>query len=587
MMYLKHSLAIAACIIIQCLIVVPANCQVDSNKIDNAAVSPRVRLDSSFQADALYYEAMRARVKNDDREEEKLLSMVVAFNPNASGAYYDLSRLSFKQNRADKATEYIRKAIALNDTNVWYKRQYAEILSLSNKFEEAAAQFMQIAKLNKNNEEDLFKAAKLYQHVGKYDLALTALDQLLKKDPWNEEVLDQKKALYLKKNDVESVANIVRQQIDNNPKDSRFYAELAELYDNNSQEEKSELLYKKLELEFADDALAQYALAHYYKKKNNIAKYTEYTRKVITNKGLDADAQLSFLGAYIMELHNDSVRLREGLELSKALAENNPNNAPARSFYGDVLRMNNRYDEAAEEYKKALLADPSVYNTWETLLITYLNRSTADSMVLYSEKALRLFPNQAALHYLNGLAYTLKKDYTKSVKSINRAIDMLPDDKSDQLADMYVALGDAYNFLKQYPLSDESYDKALKLAPENATLLNNYAYYLSVRNVRLEDAEKMSKKSLDIRKDEPTFLDTYGWILYKQGKNDKALEYIQKAVDLSQGKADGALWEHLGDVNFKMGNIEKAVEYWKKAKTVGSDNPDIDKKINERKLYES
>lgn len=586
MMYLKHSLAIAASII-QCLIVSPANCQVDSNKIDNIAAAPRIRLDSNFQAEALYYEAMRARVKNDDREEEKLLAMVVAYNPNASGAYYDLSRLSFKQNRADKATEYIRKAIALNDTNVWYMRQYAEILSLSNKFEEAAAQFMQIAKLNKNNEEDLFKAAKLYQHVGKYDLALTALDLLLKKDPWNDEVLDQKKALYLKKNDVESVANIVKQQIDNNPKDSRYYTELAELYDNNRQEEKAEKLYNKLEQDFADDALAQYALAHYYKKKNNTAKYNEYTRKVITNKGLDAEAQLTFLGAYIMELQNDTVRLKEGLELSKALAENNPNNAPARNFYGDVLRMNDKYDEASEEYKKALQIDPSVYNTWETLLITYLNRSTADSMVLYSEKALRLFPNQATLHYLNGIAYTLKKDYAKSVKSINRAIDMLPDDKSDQLADMYVALGDAYNFLKQYSLSDESYDKALKLAPENATLLNNYAYYLSVRNVRLDEAEKMSKKSLDIRKDEPTFLDTYGWILYKQGKNDKALEHIQKAVDLSQGKADGALWEHLGDVHFKLGNTDKAVEYWKKAKTVGSDNPDIDKKINERKLYES
>ena len=61
MMYLKHSLAIAASII-QCLIVSPANCQVDSNKIDNIAAAPRIHLDSNFQAEAVYYETMRARV---------------------------------------------------------------------------------------------------------------------------------------------------------------------------------------------------------------------------------------------------------------------------------------------------------------------------------------------------------------------------------------------------------------------------------------------------------------------------------------------------------------------------------------------
>jgi pentatricopeptide repeat protein len=150
-----------------------------------------------------------------------------------------------------------------------------------------------------------------------------------------------------------------------------------------------------------------------------------------------------------------------------------------------------------------------------------------------------------------------------------------------------VAIGDAYNFMKQYQLSDESYEKAMKLTPDNATLLNNYAYYLSVRNTRLDDAEKMSRKSLEIRKDEPTFLDTYGWVLYKQGKNDKALEYIQKAIDISGNAADATLWEHLGDIYFKLGNVDKAVEYWKKSKEKGSENTDIDKKINDRKLYES
>jgi tetratricopeptide (TPR) repeat protein len=97
----------------------------------------------------------------------------------------------------------------------------------------------------------------------------------------------------------------------------------------------------------------------------------------------------------------------------------------------------------------------------------------------------------------------------------------------------------------------------------------------------------MSKKTIELSKDEPSFLDTYGWILYKQSKYDKALEYIQKAIDVSGESADGTLWEHLGDVNYKLGNIDKAVSCWMKAKEKGTENIDIDKKIKDRKLYES
>jgi len=100
----------------------------------------------------------------------------------------------------------------------------------------------------------------------------------------------------------------------------------------------------------------------------------------------------------------------------------------------------------------------------------------------------------------------------------------------------------------------------------------------------------MPKKCLSIpwncAPDEATFLDTYGWILYKEAKYDKAKEYIQKAVDANPADADGTLFEHLGDVYYKLDDKDKAVQYWQKAKDKGIDNPLIDKKILEKKLYE-
>lgn len=163
---------------------------------------------------------------------------------------------------------------------------------------------------------------------------------------------------------------------------------------------------------------------------------------------------------------------------------------------------------------------------------------------------------------------------------------MVPDDNTAVTAQMYSTLGDIYNIQKNYTAADSSYDKALQLEPDNASYLNNYAYYLSERNTRLNDAEKMSKHSLELRKDEPTFLDTYGWILYREGKYEKAREYVQKAIDASPANADGTLFEHMGDISYKLNDVDKAIEYWKKAKEKGIDSETIDKKIRDRKLYE-
>lgn len=539
-----------------------------------------------LEADAAYYDALRARIKGDDKEEERLLLQVIAAKPQASGAYYDLARLYFKENRSDKSAEYIKKAIVLDGNNVWYKTQYAEILVQNKQYEEAAKLFDEIAKTEKYNDDYLLKAFNLYQHVGKYDEALATINKYLEKEPDNEEAIDLKKKLLLKRNDVDGVVKVLEGQIARNPQEGKYYAELAEVYDNNKLTGKAAEMYRKIEEQFSDDPTVQLTLSEYYKKNNNRQKYEEYVKKLVTNKSLDADVQLGILGPMIIEGGNDSTMRRQGLEIITILAEQHPENSKVAAFYGDVLAYNNKIDKAAEAYKKSISIDPSSYKVWESLLFAYTDKAGADSLIKYSERALKLFPNQAMFHYLNGVGYMNKKDYAKSIKAITRGIDMQPEDNKPQLVQMYTGLGDVYNLAKRYTASDSSYDYALKLDPMNATVLNNYAYYLSVRGVRLEDAERMSKKSLEVRKDEPTFMDTYGWILYKQGKYKDAQEYIQKAIDANGENADGTLWEHLGDIYYKQGNVDKAVECWTKAKEKGTENMDIDKKIKDRKLYE-
>jgi tetratricopeptide (TPR) repeat protein len=114
--------------------------------------------------------------------------------------------------------------------------------------------------------------------------------------------------------------------------------------------------------------------------------------------------------------------------------------------------------------------------------------------------------------------------------------------------------------------------------------MNNYAYRLAISKIDLDRAEELIKKANLISPGQPHFMDTYGWVLFQKGDFIKAKEYFEKAIAASP--SDKVIVEHMGDVLFKEGKNEKAIEYWKNAKTLGSTNKNLDKKIDKKEYYE-
>jgi Tfp pilus assembly protein PilF len=145
-------------------------------------------------------------------------------------------------------------------------------------------------------------------------------------------------------------------------------------------------------------------------------------------------------------------------------------------------------------------------------------------------------------------------------------------------------LGDAYNATKDYPKSDKAYDDALSFNPDNATILNNYSYYLALRKENLEKAEKMSSTLIKNNPDNPTFLDTHAWVLYVRQKYKEAKKVIERAI--STGKANAAHVEHYGDILYQLGEVDNAVKQWEKARGMNAKSEILNKKIANRKIYE-
>lgn len=131
---------------------------------------------------------------------------------------------------------------------------------------------------------------------------------------------------------------------------------------------------------------------------------------------------------------------------------------------------------------------------------------------------------------------------------------------TEQKVRVYSTMGDSYFQLGDEKRAFSNYDKALKLNPNYAPVLNNYAYYLSTQGKKLSKAARMSKITIEQEPDNPTYLDTYGWILFLQRKYKEAKVQFKHAM-IFGGKDNKVILEHYADVLDALGETDVATHY--------------------------
>jgi tetratricopeptide (TPR) repeat protein len=246
--------------------------------------------------------------------------------------------------------------------------------------------------------------------------------------------------------------------------------------------------------------------------------------------------------------------------------------------------MNNKQAEARDQYRKAVKLDKNNLQAWQQLLFIEVDLKDYTALESESEEAKSLFSDQSFLYLLNGIAKTQNKKYEDAARTFITGSKMVVDN-NDQLIEFYTNLGDVYNTLKKFEESDKYFGKAYLLDSANIMVLNNWAYFLSLRKDNLTKAAFMSDKANVLSPGNPSYEDTYAWILFVKGEYTEAKNWIDKAIH-DGGATNGTIIEHAGDIQFKLGNVNEAVELWKKAKDTGDHSEQIDKKINDRTYHE-
>ncbi|WP_190277250.1 tetratricopeptide repeat protein [Taibaiella lutea] len=541
-----------------------------------------------YKTDALFMDAVNAKMQDDKEDAFRIFSQLASISPDNATIHYELSRLWLDRNNVDYSIKESKKAVQLDSNNKWIQMQYADLLAYSGSFSEAASIYKKIALKERSPEEYLIRQAALLQKAKEYDEALKVYDQLviyLGED--DETLLLQREQLFLSKNDIEGAANEVRKLIKFYPNDPQYAILLAAVYENNNLKDKAAVAYEEMSRRFPDDAEVQTAILKYCLRNKDLKSVMAHLEVIVLNQKLSAQERTDMLLPFVQNRNLDTNIRKETMELIHKFAYQEPPQKEPVFLLANVMVADGNLDEALIEYKRILAMDSSYYAPWQQVMYIYSIKSQQDSVIHYSNRAVNIFPKEYMSYYLGGLAYNQKGENRPSIQYLNMALKNVPERNAAAQVDVLIALGDVYNTVSNFHSSDSCYEAALIIQPNNATALNNFGYYLSVRGEKLDKAEKMSAKSLRLRPNEANFLDTYGWILYRQGKFREAKDYVLKAISMtSPAEDDTSLWDHLGDIEYKSGDKQKALEYWNKAASKGMKSAVLEQKIREQKLHD-
>lgn len=518
-------------------------------------------------------------------ESINLYNEFVKKHPQNATANYNLSRLFFQNKNTIESEKFAKTATTLEPNNNYFQEFYTQVLVYNNHIKDAEKQYDLLIKKNPQNPEYIYRKAQLFLKTKNYEKTVETLSEYENRTGFNEDIIIQKKNLYLILNKPDSAIKEIKKMQHEYPAIVEYPILIADIYEAENNSLEVDKIYQSIEQNFSDDATAQVALAQYYLSKKNQQEYNRLMLKIMQNKNLSTETKIALIIPSLKKINSDSISKDDTIiELVKSISTNAPDNKEAILIYANVLSVSKQNSKAIEQYNRYLQIDKTNLEIWTQIASLYFEEKMFDSTLSICKNAETYFPNNSIVLFYSGIALIQKNEIEKAIPILRNAIQNEKQNKG-LLAQIHSTLGDAFNTLGKYKLSDSSFDEALKIIPNDASILNNYAYYLSVRNERLIDAEKMSKKSLEIQPNSKSFLDTYGWILYQQGNFEDAKIYIDKAIK-SNGDEDGTLFEHLGDVFYKLNNFVKAKEYWQKAADKGEQNSILLQKLKSGKINE-
>lgn len=570
--------------------IIPAVSFAQKNKRDSSAVASGKTRD----AESFFTEGEKHFILENYTKALIYYQKSLEINPNNATVHYKIAEAlaqSDKQEDKLKASISIERALALEKKNKYFYLLAAKLYSDLTQFDKAAQVYETMFKQLPESQEHLYELAAIYQYAGQKEDAIRVYTRAEIFSGINEISSLQKTRLYFELSQTEDAIREGEKLIDAFPDEEQFIVAVAETVSQYGFKEKAIGYLEKFIAENKPASSAQMLLAGLYRDTNQEDKARQLLMASFNDPDLELNSKLIVLGTYNGELNQarikkqpDANKEKFALELLTILRKHYPEQENVHVLGGDLYLTLDQKSDAQKEYLEAIRYGSTSFQVWQNLLYLDMQLEQYENAALHSEQAMEYHPNQAMVYYFNGLANVRRKQYREAAQSLEQA-KKLAGTNTAMIGEINGLLGEAYNGLKQYEKSDLAYEDALAYNAGNENVLNNYSFYLAVRRVNLDKAEKMSGQLLKNNPNNPAYLDTYAWVLFAREKYRDARKAIEKAI--TAGPATATYFEHYGDILYKLGDVDNAVKQWEKARNMLTTIPEVlNKKIANRTIYE-
>ncbi len=535
--------------------------------------------------DYFFYEAVNAKTLGKYAESFDLLQHCYSMDSTNASVLIELGAYYSSLEEKNKALDFFRRAVKQDPANYYYNMILAGLSKELDLKKEVIEIYNYLLKTYPEKVELYFELANVYGDNGELDKAIQSLDSLQKYTGVSDAITLNKFRLYNMMDKKDRAFEEIQSVIDKNPDNIRYKLLMGDLYLQDNQADKALDYYQQAKQIDPDEPSLILSMVNYYEKTNNKPAAVEELQKAITSSKMEVETKLQLLARYIALLRQSQQDIKTANPLFQSMFEQHPNNTRINMMYGDVLLLQEDKKGAMEQfeiYTKDNPADPAGYE--QMLRIVLPDTLALEKVVEITLTGIEHIPTAPQFYFYLGLAKFQQKKYGEALSIYEQGLTNAEFQSPVIESDFYGQIGDIHHFLKNNNIAFENYEKALKLNPQNLPVLNNYSYYLSLERKSLDKAEQMSGITIKAEPTNPTYLDTYGWILFEQGAYTMAKIYIEKAIEYGKEDLTAEVLEHYGDVLAVTGEKEKAVEQWKKAKELGSGSKTLNKKIK-RKEY--
>lgn len=530
------------------------------------SVTAQVQSRATVSGTQIYVQGLEAFENQEyDRSIELLLEARKQLG-GKSGVNFAISDAFFAKGDLPNAALYGKQAVQQAPENKWYRLKLAKIYRSAGENNATLEELQTLLKFHSNDYDALFMLADTYKDYGEYLKSNQVLDRALK-------LTGPQRSIYLLKfrnfealgvRDSAITQLELLREVD--PDNLNTLNILSEYYSSSGKGGSAKKVLTEALSRNSRDPQSLINLARIFIEDQKWDSAGTLIRIFLGDKVILPEQKLSvaqFLYAKQQEAPLNEQLKKETGQALVTYTESSPGYGPAFTLAGQYYAQNNQIDKAIEKLKKGNELLPQDDIAWRLRLQLLLSEDRLDEAISVGKEADENIPDDSFIQFFLGSAYMLSDQNEEAVTWLERA-SRAPARKPFKSV-VYSTLGDAQSNLGNSEEADRVYELALRYDPKNHNAMNNYAYNLSVRGEKLERAQELALKAMELEPENSAYLDTMGWIFYKLGEYKKAKRFIKASIDLDTQAAGAEVLEHLGDVHEKLGELNEAKKLWKQA----------------------